>query len=332
MRYRTFPGTELKVSELGFGVWTVSTEWWGVNDKDVRHRLLRKAYEEHGVNFFDTSNTYGDGYGETIMDEALGDVRENIIIATKFGYDLSDNDGRSGHRERRHDFTAKGIRESCEASLKRLNTDYIDMYQSHNPRIDAIDNDEVIKTLEDLRSEGKIRYTGTALGPAIDIRQVEEGLATVRRGYDSVQIIYNLLEQQLGLPILEQVEGSNTGILVRVPHSSGLLEGNLTLDTEFPKWDHRSHRPRHWLVEGLQKIETLNPFLLGGKRTMRQLALKFLMVSPQLMSAFPNVYDEEQLDEFAAFCDVPDLTEDEQAQLAALYAENFGVEPTPVAA
>ncbi len=325
MRYRTVPGTDLSVSEIGFGVWTVSTTWWGVTDEALRRELLNTAVDEHGINFINTADTYGDGLGETIVRDVLGDRRDKLVIATKFGYDLSDDSGRPGHRERRQDFTPEAIRSSCEASLQRLGTDRIDLYEAHNPRIDAIDSDAVIDTLEQLRAEGKIRCYGTALGPRIEpTRQIDEGVASFRRGWHTCQIIYNMLEQYLHERVFDAAHAHTGGILIRVPHSSGLLEGNLTPDTTFPKWDHRSHRPDGWLAEGLQKVDQLG-FLTSGRRTIAQAALKFVLHDPNVSSAMPNVYDFDQLAEFAGTSDAPDLTDDELARIDELYQANFGV-------
>jgi len=325
MRYRTVPGTDLSVSEIGFGVWTVSTSWWGVTDDEFRRKLLLTAVDEHGINFINTADTYGDGLGETIVRDVLGDRRDALVIATKFGYDLSDDAGRPGHRERRQDFSPDAIRASCEASLHRLGTDHIDLYEAHNPRIDAIDNDDVIATLENLRKEGKIRHYGTALGPRIEpSRQIDEGVASFQRGWQTCQIIYNLLEQYLHERIFDAAHEHEGGILIRVPHSSGLLEGNLTPDTVFPSWDHRSHRPKGWLTEGLKKVDQLD-FLTSERRTIAQAALKFVLHDPYVCSALPNVYNFEQLAEFAGTSDAPDLTDEEMHRIDELYQANFGV-------
>ena len=328
MRYRTFPRTDLTVSEVGFGVWTVSTDWWGVTDPHVRRHLLKTAYHEHGINFFDTGDTYGDGLGETILRDTLGDVRDAIAIATKFGYDLSDQSGRPGHRERKQNWSPEFVRAACEASLRRLGTDRIDLYQLHNPRVQAIENDELLRTLEELQRSGKVRYIGVALGPAINERQIGEAQTATRRGYHSVQIIYNLLEQMLGEGSFEAARAREAGILVRVPHSSGLLEGNMTPDTEFPKWDHRSHRPREWLTEGLKKVEQLDFLTAGGGRTIGQASLKFVLREAAVMSTLPNIYDEQQLAEFAAAPDTPDITDEEYERVQELYARDFDVTPT----
>lgn len=327
MRYRTFPGTELSVSEVGFGVWTVSTNWWGVTDEALRRDLLRKAFDL-GVTHYNTAPTYGDGYGETILAEVLGDVRDKVVYATKFGYDLTDTEGRPGHRERAHDYDTDSIVRQCEDSLKRLNTDVIDLYEGHNSRIEHINNDDIIATLEKLKDAGKIRYWGVSLGPKIEpSRQVDEARAAIRKGYHGVQIIYNLLEQAVGGPILDEAREAGVGLMTRVPHSSGLLEGNLTADTQFPQWDHRSHRPKIWLTEGLQKVEQLDFLTSGGARTIAQASLQFILRDPIFMSTLPNIYDEAGLREFAATPDTPALTDSEFEQVQRLYENNFGLEP-----
>jgi aryl-alcohol dehydrogenase-like predicted oxidoreductase len=328
MNYRTFPGTDLSVSEVGFGVWTVSTTWWGVTDENLRRRLLRRAVEL-GINHFNTAPTYGDGYGETILRETLGDLRDQLVLVTKYGYDISDTAGRPGHRERRMDYSPEGIIAQCNASLARLGTDRIDLYEAHNPRIEHIDNDAIIATLQKLQDAGKIRYFGVSLGPKIDPdRQIDEGIAAFQRGYHSVQMIYNLLEQPIGPPVLEAAAKHDGGCMVRVPHSSGLLEGNLTPETTFPKWDHRSHRPQSWLTEGLAKVDHLAFLTEGTGRTSSQAARKWLLAEPRVISTLPNIYDEPFLEEFAATGDVPDLTDDELDRVQQLYKQNFGLQPT----
>lgn len=326
MRYRTLARTEIQVSQVGFGVWTVATDWWGVTQTDRRQRLLREAYHDHGITFFDTADTYGDGLGETLLRDTLGEVRDHLTLATKFGYDLADNGGRAGHRERRQNWSADFIRAACEASLARLGTDRIDLYQLHNPRVDAITDQAVLRTLEDLQTSGKVRAIGVALGPALNERQIDEGVAASRCGYHSVQIIYNLLEQMLGPANFVAASEHEASVLVRVPHASGLLEGNLTADTEFARWDHRSHRPRQWLTEGLAKVDRLDFLTAEGSRTLGQAALQFIWRQPTIASAIPNIYHSAQLAEFAAATDAPPLTDEDLARIDALYPHNFGLQ------
>jgi len=333
MKYRQFGTTDLTASVLGFGVWTVSTTMWGVTDEQIRLRLLHRAYEL-GVTFYDTADVYGDGLGETILKQALGSHRDKLTIATKFGYDFYTAPGeQAGQRERAHDWSPAYVRKACEASLQRLGTDYIDLYQLHNCRVEAIRNDDLFATLDSLRDEGKIRHYGVALGPAIDIRQSEEGVTAFReRNVTSVQIIYNLLEQMLGADIFSAAADTGGGVMVRVPHASGLLEGSYTNETEFAPGDHRnfrvnsSEKRKLWLEDGLKKVEKLEFLIKNTGRTLGQAALQFIWSEPTMASALPNIYDEKQLEEFVAAADVPELTVSELSSLKELYQDNFGVE------
>ena len=324
MKYRNLANTSIEVSAVGFGLWTISTGWWGIDDDQHGINLLRQAFDS-GVTFFDTADTYGQGKGETILAEALGDVRDRIVIATKFGYDFYNHtNDREGHKELPQDFSPKHVRFAVEQSLKRLRTDYIDVYQIHNPRMWAVRSDDLFATLEDLKSEGKVRCYGAALGPAIGWGP--EGAAIIRgRDISTLQIIHNMLEQDPGRSLIAASGERGVSVFVRVPHSSGLLEGKYTADTTFPPNDHRSHRPREWLTEGLQKLDKLSFLTNGTDRTIGQAAIQFILASPAVASVLPNIYDAEQLSEFVTAADTPQLTEDELALIAELYERNFGL-------
>jgi len=323
MRYRRLGGTDVEVSEVGFGVWTVSTGWWGEVDDERSVRLLRRAYEE-GINYFDTADTYGSGKGETLLNEAFGYMRDEVVISTKIGYDFYNYTKRRGQQERPQDWSEEFIRFALEQSLKRLGTDYVDFLQLHNTKMDAIENDALFELMEEFKREGKILAYGAALGPKIG--WLEEGIKAMReRSINGVQMIYNLLEQDPGRDLIEAARETGTSLLVRVPHSSGMLEGKYTKDTTFAKNDHRRHRPKEWLLEGLQKVEQLAFLTESGERTLGQAALKFILSSPEVASTLPNIYDEEQLEEFAAAPETPDLTQEELARIEVLYESNFGL-------
>lgn len=330
MRYRTLAGTDLSVSEVGFGVWTVTAGWWGDYSDEQAIALIRCALDL-GITYFDTADTYGDGRGETLLAEALGGDRERVVIGTKFGYDASRQEGPRGQRELPQDWSPAFVRGACEASLRRLNTDRIDCWQLHNPKMDAIERDDLWQTLESLRREGKVRSYGVALGPRIGWR--DEGLRALReRGVPSVQIIHNLLEQEPGAELIAAARETGAAVIVRVPHSSGLLEGHFTEETTFAPGDHRRHRSPEWLIEGVQKVERLR-FLErpdGGRRTLGQAALKWLLAEPAIVSTLPNIYNEAQLAEFAAAPDTADLSDEELRHCAELHAQNFGVAPAGV--
>jgi aryl-alcohol dehydrogenase-like predicted oxidoreductase len=323
MRYRELvPGIE--VSEIGFGNWTVTTGWWGEYTEDEAVALHRAAFDA-GITFFDTSNAYAEGYAEQVLAKALGDVRDQIVIATKFGYDLDATEGRRGQQERPHRTDIASVRGDLEDSLRRLDVETIDFWQLHNPRMAHLDDDDLFAFLETARADGKIRAYGMALGPKIGWR--DEGVHGMRRrDLAGVQMIYNILEQDPGRDLLAAARETGTKMIVRVPHSSGMLEGNLTADHVFPKDDHRRHRPRSWLVEGVQKVEQLR-FLEEAGRTLGQAALRWILADDQIASTLPNIYGKEQIDEFAGAAAVPDLREDELRRVAELFEANFGVVP-----
>jgi aryl-alcohol dehydrogenase-like predicted oxidoreductase len=339
VRYRTLKQTDLQISEVGFGVWTVGTKMWGVadDDYDTGVQLLRRALDL-GVNFFDTADVYGDGKGEVLLAQAFAGRRDEIVIATKFGYDFYNHPGvQPGQRERPHNWSPDFIRLACERSLARLKTDRIDFYQLHNPRLETIRNDEVFETLHKLRDEGKIRTFGAALGPAIDRRQIDEARATIEERQAHVQIIYNLLEQMLGEPILPVARRHEVCVFTRVPHSSGLLEGVYSEQTAFGKDDHRSFRVTNdekrkaWLLDGLKKVEQLSFLTDGTGRTIGQAAIKFILADPSIGSVLPNIYNESQLADFASAPDVPDLTPAELARVQELVRLNFGLSSSSAA-
>jgi aryl-alcohol dehydrogenase-like predicted oxidoreductase len=323
MKYRQMPRTDLQLSEVGFGVWTVATTWWGKIPEDEREALLENAVDL-GINLFDTADTYGEGYGEEILANVLGHRRHELVIATKFGYDFYDTlTPRVGHQERPQKFDPDFVRFACEQSLRRLRTDYIDIYQLHNPRMSAIERDDLFETLEQLKHEGKIRYYGAALGP--DIGWFEEGEAAMKeRHVHSLQIIYSILEQEPARQFFPIAEKEQVGLLSRVPHASEALTGRYTEPPTFQEGDHRSHRRAEWLREALQKVEKVK-FLAGEDvgRTLSQAAIQFCLYQPTIVSVLPNFTTLDELRDYTAAVDTPPLTNQEQAQLDDLWENAF---------
>ncbi|MFL6247534.1 MAG: aldo/keto reductase [Thermoanaerobaculia bacterium] len=361
MRYRNLHNTNLAISELGLGTWTLTTGWWGTYTDAEAERIVRAAIAR-GINYIDTADAYGNGRGETFLAPVLRD-HPDLVVGTKFGYDFYNNPERPrGQRELPQDMSPSFIRFACEQSLKRLGTDHIAIYQPHNPRVVMLMQDEHWETLERLHSEGKILSWGPSLGPAIGWR--DEGIyAAAVRQAPVTQMIYNILEQDPGRefilaaergPSYAGVEQAMRGeaskrecaptsafepsfrawkvnpgpqFLIRVTHSSGILEGHYTIDTKFDESDHRSHRPRSWLVEGVQKVERLQPLVEARGVTMGQLALLWLYAHPSILSALPNIYNEEQLDEFAGASEHAPLNDAEMEQIHAMYERGFDVVP-----
>jgi aryl-alcohol dehydrogenase-like predicted oxidoreductase len=326
MRTRRFGDTDLTASEIGFGTWALGSTWWGKITRGEGVNLIARAIEL-GITFFDTGDVYGTGANEEIVGKALAaEQRESVQISTKFGYAIEGGRQEHSQGERPQDWTPAHARSALEASLSRLGTDYVDLYQLHNPRMDAIERDDLFEELEQLRVDGKVRHYGVALGPAIGWR--EEGLRAIdTRGISSVQTVYNVLEQDPGRDFLEVAGERGIGVIARVPTSSGLLEDKYTLETTFPPHDHRSHRPREWLVDGLQKVERLRFLCEEHGITMAQASLKFILAQDAIGCVLPTVTNVDELEEWAAASGDPDLSADDLARINELYERNFDVEP-----
>ena len=323
MRYRRFGQSELEVSEVGFGAWTIATDWWGrVEDKaGLVHAAL-----DAGITFFDTAPVYGDnGFGETIVAELLGD-RDDVVVTTKCGYDIDAPRIAPGHSERPQDWRPEAVRAQLEASLRRLGRDHIDLYQLHNVRMDPMLADELWDELERFRVEGKVREIGVALGPAIG--WTDEGLHGLReRPIVSLQTVFNLLEQEPGRTFAAEpaVTDGRVGLIARVPHASDVLSGKVTRDTEFEGDDHRAHRKRENLLDLFDKADTL-AFLHGDEtgRTIGQAAVAGILAFDVFTTVLPTCVTPDEVREYAAASELP-FTADEKARLDALWAENFGI-------
>ena len=330
MKYRLFPSTDVRVSEVGFGTWTLSTGWWGDKTDAEAVEMMRTALDTHGVTFFDAADAYGNGRAERQIAEAFRGRRSEIVIGTKIGYDIYDEvalASRRGQQELPMRTDPSFMRMAVDRCLERLETDYIDVLQIHNAKMEHVRDPELWGTLRDLVREGKIKTWGAAFGPAIG--WLYEAVELVEREPDinTIQMIWNVLEQHPGSAMIEAARrhAPNCCFNVRVTHASGMLEGHYTADTVFPENDHRKHRPRSWLVNGVEKVKTLD-FLTSAQVTLGQASLKWLLAEPLVVTTLPNIYDDAQLAEFATASDLPDLTAAQMAQVHELDAVNFGIE------
>jgi aryl-alcohol dehydrogenase-like predicted oxidoreductase len=333
MRYRVFPNTDVRVSEIGFGTWTTSTGWWGEKSDADAIAMMRRAHDEHGITFFDAADAYGNGRAERQIAEAFRGRRSEIVIGTKIGYDIYDEEAlknRRGQQELPMRTDPAFMRMAVDRCLERLETDYIDVLQIHNAKMEHVRDAELWGTLRDLQREGKIKTWGAAFGPAIG--WLYEAVELVEREPDvnTIQMIWNVLEQHPGAAMIEAARrhAPNCCFNVRVTHASGMLEGKYTADTVFPENDHRRHRPKSWLVNGVEKVKTLD--FLARDMTLGQAALKWLLAEPLVVTALPNVYDDEQVAEFAAASDLPDLSADAMQRVAELDVVNFGITEEPM--
>jgi aryl-alcohol dehydrogenase-like predicted oxidoreductase len=204
-----------------------------------------------------------------------------------------------------------------------LQTDYIDVYSLHNPKMNAIENDSLFNSLDSLVQSTKIKSHGLALGPAIGWK--DEGLLAIeKRNITCLQTVYNLLEQDPGREFLNAVRmNNNVGIMVRVPDASGVLTGKVNEKTAFDKNDHRSSRKREWILEAMQKVDKLKPIAHARGWSISQLAVKFILSQKEISVVLPTVIDIEEIERFAEMADGNYLNESEMAEITHLYNNNF---------
>lgn len=329
MKSRTLGKSRIKVSEIGFGAWTIGLDWWGKKiDDDDAVRMLRKAYDV-GINFYETADMYGKGKSEKLMAQAFKDMRGEVVYSTKWGYDMYTAE-QVGHSELPQKHNPDFLEFALAQSLERLKTDYIDVYSLHNPKMDAIRNNLLFKALDDLVLKGVIKSHGVALGPAIGWK--DEGLEAMKtRNITSLQTVYNLLEQDPGRDFIKQAEKHDVGIVVRVPDASGLLTGKVTADTAFDKNDHRSFRKREFILEAMKKIDNLKPFAEGKGWDITELAIKFILSQKQISVVLPTMVSIEEIEMFASISDGKYLDSSESASLEEMFEKNFNVQPVAAA-
>ena len=308
--------TGLDVSEISFGAWAIGGDWGDVSEDDALAGV--HAALDAGVNLFDTADVYGRGRSEQLLGRAVGN-RTDVYIATKFGR-WDDVDDPASFGENR-------VRAYCEASLRRLQRDAIDVYQVHSPRTWVIEQGDVFEVLRALQREGKIRSFGVSVETAAQGR-----LALEHDGVAMLQVIFNIFRQNLVDELFPQVERARAGILARIPLASGLLTGKFTRETTFPRTDHRAYNRTGASFNvgetfagvpfelGVELAEELR-WIVDGRGTMAAAALRFVLDHPQVSATIPGFKDARQVEENVAAADVPPFSRGELERLAHFYRE-----------
>jgi aryl-alcohol dehydrogenase-like predicted oxidoreductase len=323
MNQRELGNSGVEVSEVGFGAWVVGTDWWGDRSRQQAVDMVQHAIDQ-GITFFDTGDVYGHGDSEELVGEALDDYRDEVTVSTKVGYDFYNNP-QAGHGELPKRVDPEWIRTALDRSLDRLGMDYVDVLMLHNANVDEVTPD-VLETLDELREEGKVEAIGWALGPSIG--WLAEATEAVEQEFDALQLVFNVFEQTPGRHAIEEVRrlDADTSILPRVPHSSGLLNEQVTPDTELGEGDHRAHRPDEWYETGWEKVDNLRFLERDGERTMGQASIQWLLAFDEVASVTPTFRTTDDIDEWAGAADTPALSEEEFQRVEDLAENNFGID------
>jgi aryl-alcohol dehydrogenase-like predicted oxidoreductase len=323
MQHRELGNSGVEVSEVGFGAWVVGTDWWGDRDEEDALEMVEYALDA-GITYFDTGDVYGQGRSEELLGEVLAERGDEMTVATKVGYDFYNNP-QAGHGELPKEMDVDYLRDAVDRSLDRLGVDHVDYLQLHNPDVAEL-TPAVLELLDELREDGTADAIGVALGPSIG--WLAEGEAAIDEAFDGVQYVGNLLEQDVHNHFVEYVreQDAATSLIPRVPHSSGLLNEQVTPDTELGEGDHRGFRPEEWYETGWEKIEELRFLERDGERTMGQAAIQWLLSFDEVATVTPTFRSTDDIDEWAAASETPALSDEEQERVADLYADNFGVD------
>jgi aryl-alcohol dehydrogenase-like predicted oxidoreductase len=284
MKYRKLGKNGPQISVIGFGSWAIGGGWasgWGDQDDQISNESVRAALDA-GVTFYDTAAVYGLGHSEVVMGQALKADRHKVVLATKCGlvWDEQGNVSKNG--------TFDSVIREAEASLRRLGTDYIDLYQMHWPDIDQnAAAEETMRAMDKLVQDGKIRYVGVS---NYNVAQLEESL-TVRH-VDALQPPYSILRPAAEKELLPFCLEKGIGVVGYSSLTSGLLSGNYTYDTKFDASDWRSRNKAH-TGEGLKKnvdlAEKLKVIASRLDITLPQLAVAYTLAHPALTSAIVGV-------------------------------------------
>ena len=294
MRQRKFGKTGLSVSEIGMGTWELGGREWGDIGEKEAIDLLRYAFEK-GVTFYDTADQYGGGRAERLLGEAFSALGDRVIIATKLGYEL-DSDGWISQGGEVPSFNASRdyIRQSVDGSLKRLKRDAIDIYQFHAPPPAEMWN-EAFETMEELKSEGKIRFYGLCLG-----NEAQALKAIDKTGISSLMLTYNILSQGMASNVMSTAVEKGIAVVARQPLSSGLLSGQLNADTEFAENDYRKTWPREKFLADLERVKKIKSVIGNKARSLPQASLKFILANPAVCCVIPGMMSPAQVDDGVA--------------------------------
>jgi aryl-alcohol dehydrogenase-like predicted oxidoreductase len=315
MNYRPLGRTGWQVSEISFGAWAIGGSWGQVSDEDALN-ALRTAID-HGINFIDTADVYGDGRSERLIAQVLKDHSGQVYVATKAGRRL-DPHVTAGYN--RQNLTA-----FVERSLKNLEVEALDLVQLHCPPTEVYYTPEVFAVLDDLVQAGKIRHYG------VSVEKVEEAIKALEYpNVQSVQIIFNMFRQRPAELFFDLAKKRQVGILARVPLASGLLTGKMSRSSTFPADDHRNFN-RHGeafdvgetfagidFERGLQAVDKLQGLVLEDA-TMAQFALRWILMFDAVSCAIPGAKNPQQALDNIRASELPPISQETMARIRAIY-------------
>jgi myo-inositol catabolism protein IolS len=286
MEYRQLGKTGIEVSEIGFGAWAIGGDAWGPVE-DARSKAALERALELGVTFIDTADVYGDGHSETLVGEVIKSKRDQVVLATKGGLMGHHRDPQG---EPVYDRPEKVI-DAFESSLRRLGTDYLDVYFDHIWWDKEEETEAFLTAFQRLKQEGRVRAVGVSTNSFDHVKHFNRD-----GGLDVVQLDYSILNRNAEKEVLPYCQEHGIGVVVRGPLRMGILTGKFTPETSFPEGDIRKGWPQEeWFRESLEKVESLRELEADGQ-ALGQLALRFVLDHPAVSVAIPGAKSPEQVE------------------------------------
>lgn len=319
---RTLGRSDLQVSAMGMGCWAIGGPWdwlnhdgsrgpvgWGDIDDEESIRAIHCALD-NGINFFDTAANYGTGHSEKILARALAGKRDQVVIATKFGFEV--NEAEKYVTPYRDDHL-QHVRAECEASLRRLNTDVIDLYQLHVWNYPLEKAPAMVDALESLVSEGKIRYYGWSTDSV-------EGARLFAQGKHCAAIQHDLNVVMDAPDMLKLCEEQNLASVNRSPLARGALSGKYNKQTTFPQNDVRTDKWSwdHFFAPTLDQLEALRQILTSNGRTLVQGALAWIWARSEKTVPIPGFKTVAQVEENTKAMELGPLTPEQMKEIDTL--------------
>jgi aryl-alcohol dehydrogenase-like predicted oxidoreductase len=315
MKYRKFGRIGWEGAEIGFGAWAVGGAWGAVDDEQSIAAMKRAL--ELGVNFFDTSDVYGDGRSERLLGRLRKETKAPFHVATKVGRRLSPHVAAG--------YNSENLTAFVDRSLKNLGVDSLEVVQLHCPPTDPYYRPETFAAMDDLVKGGKVQHYG------VSVERVEEGLKAMEfPNVESIQIIFNMFRQRPAERFLAEAARRGVATIIRVPLASGMLTGKFTAQSTFERDDHR-HFNRHGEAfdvgetfsgvpyeVGLTAVEELKSLLPAGT-SLAQLALRWILMFEGVSTIIPGGKNPRQVEDNSGASELPPLTEQQMRAVRAIY-------------
>jgi aryl-alcohol dehydrogenase-like predicted oxidoreductase len=316
MNHRTLGRTGLRCSEIGLGTWAFASQIYGDVEQADASNTIRTALDA-GVTFFDTAPLYGskerDGIAEEILGKGLDQRRSEVILSTKFGRNSTEGNTPNFHAQR--------ARESVEASLNRLGTDYIDVLFFHSPFSASEIHDNVWEALGDLKKTGKIRFVGHSISMFDATQSMARAWASERK-IDVIQVVYSLMNRQ-SAGLIDDLGTAGIGIVARECMANGFLSGGVTRDTVFPSGHLNARYPRAEIEARVDYIEAMDFLVREPIQNLPQAATRWVLDEPHVSLVLSGAMKAGELLDAVHASASPPYSPEERGRAARLHTRDF---------